>query len=152
MREKRIGRAGGETVALLVVRDGRHPLVLLLLVGAMVSGVIGLIGPANPQSVVDKLVPEPWRMAYYVLLGLSGLVTMVGVWLPDLRDRLAVEQIGLWFLSGTLLVYPVAIAAFYPGKLGFGGVISCLFGLGGLWRILEIILEVRRWHRAMKRG
>lgn len=137
-------------LSLIVVRDGRHPLVLLLLAGAFLTGVIGLIGPHNPQSVVDKLVPDPWRTFYYVFLAAAGLITLVGVWLPDLRDRLAVEQIGLWFLSGTLLVYPLSIYAFFPGSLGFGGVISSLFGIGGLWRIGEIIWELRHWRHAAK--
>jgi hypothetical protein len=134
----------------ILIHDGRHPLVLLIMAAACFSGILGIFGAPNPNAVIDKLIPEPWRTAYYLLLALSGLVTLVGVWLPKLRDRLSVEQIGLWFLSGTLLIYPIAIYAFYPGRLGFGGVISCLVGIGGLWRITEIILELKKLRRALK--
>lgn len=134
---------------LLIIRDGRHPLAILLLIAAVVSGAMGLLLPPSPRSVIDQLVPEPWNSAYYTLLGLSGLVTLIGVWLPDIRDRLMVEQIGLWFLSGVLLVYPLAIYVFFPGTLGLGGVISCLFGAGALWRVVEIIREMRQWRRAV---
>jgi hypothetical protein len=135
--------------AVLVVHDGRHPLALLTLTAAVLSGVLGILGPPNPNSVIDKLITEPWRSAYYVLLTMSALTALLGVWLPKLRDRLFAEQVGLWFLSGTLLIYPLAIYTFYPGRLGFGGVVSCLVGLGGLWRITEIVIETRRLRRAL---
>jgi hypothetical protein len=123
--------------------------VVLILAAAVVTGILGLLGPPNPNSVIDQLIHGPWHSGYYVLLTLAGLTTLTGLWLPELRDRLAVEQIGLWFLSGTLLLYPLAIYVFSPGRLGFGGVVSCLVGLGGLWRITEIVWETRRLREAL---
>lgn len=137
--------APGEPLRVVIVRDGRHPLVLLVLVACVLAAATGLFGPGNPRSVIDQFVPEPWRTGYYVILGAAGLLTMVGVWLRHPRDRLMVEQIGLWFLSGVLLVYPLAIYALYSGTLGLGGVMSCLLGVGGLWRIADIALQLRRW-------
>ncbi|MGH3794363.1 MAG: hypothetical protein ACRDSP_05690 [Pseudonocardiaceae bacterium] len=136
------------TVVPLIVRDGRHPLVSLTMLACTLSGILGLLLPSNPQSVIDQFVPEPWRSVYYLLLCLAGLTILVGVWLPDLRDRLIWERVGLWFFSGTLLVYPLAIYAMHAGKLGFGGVISCLFGVGGVWRITAITYQLQRWRKA----
>lgn len=135
----------------VVVRDGRHPLVSLTMIACLLAGALGLILPPSPQSVIDQFIPEPARSAYYVLLLLAGLITLVGVWLPDLRDRLIWERIGLLFFSGTLLVYALAILALAPGKLGAGSLFSCVFGFGGVWRIVTISLTLRRWLRATQR-
>lgn len=135
----------------VLVRDGRHPLVSLTMVACLLAGAFGLALPPSPQSAVDRFIPEPWRTAYYALLLLAGLVTLIGIWLPDLRDRLIWERIGLLFFSGTLLVYGIAIVALSPGKLGAGALFSCLFGFGGVWRIVVISCTLRRWLRAARR-
>lgn len=136
---------------LVIVRDGRHPLVTLTMIACLLAGAIGLLLPPSPQSVIDRFIPEPARSAYYALLLLAGLVTLVGVWLPDLRDRLLWERIGLLFFSGTLLLYALAIFAVAPGKLGAGALFSCLFGFGGCWRVVVITLTLRSWVQATPR-
>lgn len=135
----------------VIVRDGRHPLVALTMVACLLAGVFGLLLPPSPQSVIDRFIPEPWRVVYYALLLAAGGITLVGIWLPDLRDRLIWERIGLLFFSGTLLVYALAIFALSPGKLGAGALFSCLFGFGGAWRVATISLTLRRWMRAAQR-
>lgn len=137
------------TVVPLIVRDGRHPLVSLTMVACIVSGVLGLLLPSNPQSVlIDRVAPEPWRMIFYMLLCLAGTIMLIGPWLPDLRDRLIWERIGLWFFSGILLIYPLALYTAYSGKPGFPYLISCSLGIGGVWRMLEITVQLRRWRQA----
>ncbi len=132
----------------LIVRDGRHPLVMITMVACVLSGALGLLTPSSPQLVIDRFVPGPWRGIYYLLLSVSGLIVLVGVWLPDLRDRLIWERIGLWFFSGIVLIYPLSIYTVYSNSLGFGGMISCLLGIGGIWRIIVITCQLRRWRRA----
>jgi hypothetical protein len=56
-----------------------------------------------------------------------------------------VEQIGVWFLSGALLIYPIVIWLSGAHYLGLGSMISLLCGLGAIARIVEILREVRSW-------
>lgn len=149
IRRQTVGTVGGRRVALLMIRDGRHPFVVMLLLGCLLAGLLGIFGPTNPNSPVDQYVLGIWRDVYYWALAVASSITLVGVWLRDLRDRLMVEQIGLWFLSAPLMVYPIAILTVYRGPLGVGGSISCLIGLGGLIRVVEIIRELRAWAKGI---
>lgn len=151
MRNHKSILVDGHGVELLVVRNGRHPIVLLVMAACLSSGFMGLfLDPDPAASIIDRYVPEPWNSTYYVILMLSSTVILIGVWLPDPRDRLMVEQIGLWFLSGALLIYPLVIWASYSPRLGLGGMISLLCGIGGLARIVEILNEVRSLRRLIK--
>lgn len=152
MRNKKTILTGGRQVEILVVRNGRHPIVLLVMVACLVSGLMGLfLGPQPSSSIIDRFVPEPWNTTYYIILLLSSTIILIGVWLPDLRDRLMVEQIGLWFLSGALLIYPLVIWTTYSQPLALGGMISLLCGIGGFARIIEILHEIYNWHLLVKR-
>lgn len=134
----------GAPLNLLVMRNGRHPIAMLVMAACLVTGIMGLVLSPDPAgSIIDRWVPEPWRTVYYVTLVFSGLIVLVGVWLPHIRDRLMVEQIGLWFLSGALMIYPLVIWLAYSQRLGLGGMISLLCGLGCIGRIGEILYELR---------
>lgn len=145
------GLVSTDGVKLLVVRDGRHPLVLFVMVACLTSGLAGLfLGPSPSASIIDRGLPEPWKSFYFVTLVLASITILVGVWLPHLRDRLMVEQIGLWFLSGALLIYPIVIWVSGAHYLGLGSMISLLCGLGAIARIVEILHEVRSWRRLIE--
>lgn len=146
-RRQRTGRAAGAPVTLLVVRDSRHPWVISLLLGCILAGALGVWTAPDPRNLVDQYMHGIWRDVYYWVLLASGLITLVGVCLPDLRDRLMVEQIGLWFLSAPLLIYPIAIFASYSGTFGLGASVSCLVGVGSLIRIGSIFRELRVWRQ-----
>lgn len=110
MRRQEEAVIGGRRPEILIIRNGRHPMVLLVMAACLASGIMGSVLPPDPSvSIVDRYVPEPWNTTYYITLILSSITVLVGVWLPDLRDRMMVEQIGLWFLSGPLLIYPIVI-------------------------------------------
>lgn len=143
MRSKKSALTGGHQVEILVVRNGRHPIVLLVMAACLSSGLMGLFLEPDPSaSIIDRYVAEPWNTTYYIILLLSSTVILIGVWLPDLRDRLMVEQIGLWFLSGALIIYPLVIWTTYSQRLALGSMISLLCGIGGFARIAEILREV----------
>jgi hypothetical protein len=131
--------------AVLVVHDGRHPLSVFTMGATIIAGILGLILPPNPASALDHFIPEPYRTVYYSVLLLGGVVTSVCVWLPDIRDRLIGERVGLFFFSGALLTYPIALYAIAGYAAGLGALITSLFGVAGVWRIIEITLELRRW-------
>lgn len=137
--------------AVVVIRDGRHPIAILTFIASIAAGLAGLLTPPNPSSTLDRLLPEPWRTAYYSILLLSGLVVTFAVWLPDIRDRMIWERIGMLPFTGVLLVYPLALINSKVTGLPLGVAIGALFGIGGLWRILMITRELNRWKATVRR-
>lgn len=136
-----------EYVRMVVVHDSRHPWAQTLLLGCVLAGVMGIVGGPNSTSTINRYLPGPWLMAYYCMLIISASVTFVGTHLPKLRDQLNVEQIGLWFLCGPLLVYPMFVVINNGFAIGIGGSISCVLGLGAIWRIIEINRTLKDWKR-----
>lgn len=137
--------------AVIVVRDGRHPLAVLTMLACMLSGLVGLLSTPQPTTlVVDRLLPEPWRSTYYALLLVSGLIVSVAVWLPDVRDRLMWERIGLLPFTGVLLAYPLALINAGVNGFPVGVAIGAFFGVGGLWRILQLTRALRQWRMLMR--
>jgi hypothetical protein len=144
MHDQWAATAAAQHLHVVVVRDGRHPIALLVMVAALLSGLMGLLLAPDPAaSLIDRYVPEPWETMYNLSLVFSSAAVLTGVWLPRLRDRLMVEQIGLWFLSGALLAYPTVVWVFYSHRLGLGSMISLLCGIGCLGRVTEIVGELR---------
>lgn len=137
--------------AVLVVHDGRHPLSVLTMAATVVAGLLGLLLGPNPSSALDHFIPEPYRTGYYAVLLTGGLINSVCVWLPDIRDRLIGERIGMFFFSGALMTYPIALYAIAGFAAGLGALITSLFGVAGMWRIAEITLELRKWRATIAR-
>ena len=137
--------------AVLVVHDGRHPISVLTMAATVFAGALGLVLPPNPSSALDHFIPEPYRTAYYAILLLGGVINSVCVWLPDIRDRLIGERIGMFFWSGALMTYPIALYALAGFAAGLGGIITSLFGVAGIWRIVEITLDLRRWKATIQK-
>jgi hypothetical protein len=139
---------------IFVVRDGRHPMAILAMVACVLVGALGFIGPRSPTSTIDRFIPDPWRLGYYGLLLLSGLIFLTSVCLRDIRDRLIWERIALLFFAGVLLCYPLTVwsgSGADPGSI-YEGVVSCAFGFAGLWRIGEITLDLRQARRIIRRA
>ena len=142
---------GDPMASLVTVRDGRHPLVVLTMAACVIAGVMGMFFPPSKTSAIDRFLPDPWRCIYYALLLISGIIVSVAIWLPDLRDRLLWERIGLLPFTGVLLVYPLALVYVAPaGSLPLGTVFAALFGVGGLWRIISINGDLRRWRSVVQ--
>jgi hypothetical protein len=139
------------TTPVVIVKDGRHPIAVLTMAASTFSGIVGLFSPPSPASTIDRLLPEPWRSWYYLLLLISGITVSVAVWLPDIRDRLLWERVGLLPFTGVLLVYPLALINSQLTGLPLGAAIGAMFGLGGLWRVTVITLELRRWKQTIRR-
>lgn len=138
--------------AIVTIRDGRHPLAVLTMAACVFAGGMGVFLPRSPNSALDRFLPDPWRCIYYSLLLVAGLIVSIAVWLPDVRDRLLWERLGLLPFTGVLLVYPIALLHISAGApIPLGTVIGALFGIGGLWRIIMITAELRRWRATVNR-
>jgi hypothetical protein len=139
------------SATVLVVHDGRHPFSVLVMVATVFASVVGLIAGPSQASALDHFIGEPWRTVYYLVLLFGSLVVSVSVWLPDIRDRLIGERVGMLFWAGALTVYPIALYAIAGLAAGLGGIITSIFGIAGIWRIIEITLDLHKWRATIER-
>jgi hypothetical protein len=121
-----------------------HPWVLAITLGCFVSGFRGITSAPDERLALDRLVGEPYYAMYYSSLIVGGLVLLASSGFRGLRDRLMVEQIGLWIVSGALLIYQVAIIVKFGQPAGVAAVITLLIALGGIARIWRILWELRQ--------
>lgn len=138
--------------------DNQHPWVLSVILGCLASGIRGLTQPPNPLAPLDLFFPPYLRPVYYSALVIGSIAVLLAVWTPrrwavwkgTVRDRLMLEQIGLWIMSMPLMAYPLAAVSAYGGPIGLGGFIAFLIGVGGLARIIMIIRELRAMSKAAR--
>lgn len=133
-------------MALLILIEW-HPWVLAVTFGCIVSGVRGVIRGPDPRLVVDQYIHEPFFTIYYAALLVGGLVIAASPAFRGLRDRLMIEQIGLWIVSGTLLIYQAAIILKLGAPVGVIVLITLMIAVGGLVRIGRILWELHLLNR-----
>lgn len=124
-----------------------HPWVLAIVLGCLLSGVRGITNPPDPRLAIDRLVGDPYYTLYYLALIVGGVVLLGSSTFRGLRDRLMVEQIGLWIVSGVLLIYQLAIIIRLGSPAGVAASITLLIAIGGLGRIWRIMWELRQLNR-----
>lgn len=119
-----------------------HPWVLAIALGCVLSGLRGILTPRDPRLTIDQYIHDPYYSLYYVMLMTGGVVMLSSIGFGQLRDRLMIEQIGLWIVSAVLLIYQVALFSRYGEPLGISSLITLLIAIGGLGRIGRILWEL----------
>lgn len=94
---------------------GRHPHEVFLTAFIVLVSVVGLFTPVSPS--IASMLTEPGATAFYLGLVLSGVATLVGIWIPRIEGPL-IERIGLGVTALFLLAYIIAVFA-NSGTRGF---------------------------------
>lgn len=126
----------------LIVLAEWHPWVLAISIGLVLSGLRGILTPRDPRLTIDQYIGDPYYSLYYLALLMGGIVLLSSIGFGQSRDRLMIEQIGLWISSGVLLIYQVALFSRYGEPLGISSLITLLIALGGIGRIGRILWEL----------
>lgn len=119
-----------------------HPWVLAIVLGCMLSGVRALTQGPDPRLLVDQYIQGPYFTLYYAAVLVGGVVMLSSAAFRGLRDRLMVEQAGLWIVCGALLIYQTAIIIKFGAPLGVAAVITMMIAVGGVGRIGRILWEL----------
>lgn len=131
----------------VVVTGRRRPHELMLLAASAIVGVAFLAGAAPPPSTVEQLLVEraSWvRPLWYALLAGSGLIGLVGCWLPDLVAGMLLELAAMILSTAAILMWVLAIW-WVAGPPGFGGLaFFALWGGANIWRAVQIAGDLRR--------
>jgi len=105
-----------------LVRSGRNPFEILLLVMCATVGVVGLCQPSATSNVVTSLLPTWEVIVWYAGLAIGGLVSLLGVFLSGVVSLL-IERVGLIMLTCLTLTYSTAVIA----QIGIKGILPALF-------------------------
>ena len=125
----------------------RHPFQVLMMGGAVLSGVVGMLatdGPPSLQRTLDGPLLILWQLSLAVC-GLLGLIAAVmarrdGLW-SILLERLALLVVGpLALLYAVVLIKQTSGAGMYTGTWAGG------FGLACLARAVQV-QAMLRWMR-----
>jgi hypothetical protein len=135
-------------VPLKLIRTGRHPHEILVLVAAVVIGVQGVIFPRDINPAVHDLLGAWGGSAYFAALVLFAFVTLYGIRQGKI-DGLLVERAGL----AVLAVFFFAFAAAVLNYRGISAIGSASFPLAlavaNIWRIRQIRNDLKTLRTAL---
>jgi hypothetical protein len=131
----------------VVVTGRRRPHEVMLLAASAIVGVAYLLGAAPPPSTLEQILVERagWvRPLWYGLLAASGLLGLVGCWLPDQVTGMLLERTAMLLSTAAILMWVLAIW-WVAGAPGFGGLaFFALWGTANVWRSAQITGDLRR--------
>lgn len=94
----------------ILIRSGRNPFEVWLLVACVVAGIVGLVVPGESASSVVKSLPYWEAVSWFSGLTLGGVVSLTGVFSRGVTS-LFVERVGMAILTCLTLAYSVSIVA-----------------------------------------
>lgn len=106
----------------ILVRSGRNPFEVWLLVACVVVGIVGLVQPSSTSNAITSLLPGWEVVTWYAGLAGGGAVSLFGVFGSGLT-ALLVERVGLIILTCLTLAYSIAVVT----QIGFRGALPALF-------------------------
>lgn len=131
----------------VVVTGRRRPHELMLLAASAIVGAAFLLGAAPPPTTVEQLLVARagWvRPLWYALLAGSGLLGLVGCWLPDQVVGVLLERAAMVLSTAAIVMWVLAIW-WVAGPPGFGGLaFFALWGGANIWRAGQITGDLRR--------
>ena len=136
------------TGSLLIVRSGRHPVVVGVLVGLLVIGLWSLVFDP-PSKSIDLAFDYPQRAVWSAQVAFAAAVTLAGLWWRDPISGLLVERVGWGLVVVGLATYLTILAT--VSSLSAAGVIVGIVGgiiVGALARIVVIGRDLREVRHA----
>ena len=127
---------------MIIMKSGRHPLVVTLLVFCVVSGLANLLAYQKSATNVIRAMPTALGYGYYLVLALGALVTLAGVFWRGIDGPL-LERAGYWMLAGLFISYGVIAVMVAGPRALFTASILFGFALGSVLRNVQISRELR---------
>lgn len=126
-----------------VVRNGRHPVVVTILVGLLVVAVYSLVH-APPSATLDLAFGHPERLLWSTLVAAGSAATLWGLYHRAPVYGLRIERVGWGMTSVGTAVYAVILIDL-TGWTSAGVLLAFVVGVavGGAWRIAQITRDLR---------
>ncbi|GAA5194102.1 hypothetical protein GCM10023322_57670 [Rugosimonospora acidiphila] len=132
------------------ITSGRHPFEVVVLIAALVVATILILTNTRPPAV-DAAMPGPVRLVWVILLAVSGVVGLLGVfWRGAIQTSLSIEAIAVLVLGTAAAMYTVGVVAFAGIDGAAAGGFVAAVGAGSWWRLTQIWGDLRRFDQAVK--
>jgi hypothetical protein len=127
-----------------LVRSGRNPFEVWLLVACVAAGVVGLVAP-DASSAIAKSLPHWELTCWYAGLTFGGLVSLVGVFSKGVNS-LFIERVGMVVLTCLTLAYSVSIIVQVGAVKGatLPAFLTGLFAVACAVRFFNITIDLKR--------
>lgn len=136
---------------MIVIKSGRHPHEVLILLGCLVYGLAGIVAFDAVAISSLRALPEAWGRSFYILLAVGAAVPLIGAFRRGLEGPLT-ERAGLLILTALNLAFAVSIAAaVWPRGLGFVTFNVAIAG-ANIWRWFQIGRELKEIAAAAAHG
>jgi hypothetical protein len=126
---------------MIVIRSGRHPIVVMVLAACVIGSVNNLVNFDRASSNLVRLLPTSFGYAFYALLAVGAAISLVGVFWRGL-DGLLIERAGYLILAGQWVAFGALLTT-----AGWRGVWFALlllaFAGGAVWRIAQIRRDLK---------
>ena len=137
-----------------VVRGGRNPLAISLLLVFLVSGVAGFVHPSGASPTLTAVLGH-WVWTWHVGLLVGTVTSLVGVMVLRPLNDVLVERVGMIWMATLFLAYGVAVCAL--DEAFFTTYSGVILGLGAAfaaraWQITRDLQRLRQILRDMPRG
>ena len=136
---------------MIVIRSGRNPYAIFLLVACVLTGVSGLISPRLTSPVVAHLLASWELYAWYGGLFASGSVALAGLSARGLTSLL-VERVGLVVLASLSAMSAVAVAVQGGAALSFSSAFVGCFAVASVVRVWQIGQDTKKLQQPRSTG
>jgi hypothetical protein len=137
---------------LLEIRSGRHPFQVATAAACPIAALNALITGSLPPSVQAALA-SPYAEAVLTVLAVGGVVSLIGSYYPgELIAGLLTEGGGIAAMAGMLSVYAAALFLVSGLNAAAAGGFLVALSAAAWWRAGQILVDVRKVHRARRRG
>jgi hypothetical protein len=127
----------------LLVRSGRNPFEVLMLVACVATGTVGLFQPSSTSNVIISMLPNWEVITWYSGLTLGGLVSLFGVSRSGVVS-LVLERAGLVTLTCLMLAYSTAVVTQVGVRGALPALFTGLFAVACAIRFVYITTDLKR--------
>ena len=131
-----------------VLRSGRNPLAISVLLVFLLSGTVGLLTPEASSPILAEVLGH-WVWVWHTGLVIGSSTALLGLALRPLSNVL-VERVGMMWMASLFLAYFVAVCVTDDAYFTtYSGVILSL-GIAFAARVVQITRDLRRLHQVLK--
>lgn len=129
---------------------GRHPFELFTLYMAALVGLPTVLGLSPRPGSIDAELPPVVAFGWSLVLTLTALGALLGIYLPNRVWGLLIEQFSLVGVGAAALVYVVCALVSVGGSAGYPAALIAGFGLACLRRATQLQSVINEVHRVQQ--
>lgn len=143
-------KRGGGVIPLLV-RTGKGPFEVLVMLGGTLSGVVGLILPDRASAAVIEILGDNAWIWHLTFAG-ACIVSLYGIYTSRYPEGLYIERAGMIWVGTLLFAYGIGL--FFVDSIGparnVSGLITIFVGIASFVRAFQITNDLHKLTKAIQ--